>query len=148
MILPDFKDFPRAGRVIGIDWGAKRTGIAISDPMHQMVFVRPVVLSSGADDLIQKIVAIIDSEHVVGAVVGLPLRMDGTESITTQNVREFANALAARIDVPICFIDETLSSTSAQEQMGRVRVHDIKEKLDTESARIILENALAIIKRQ
>ncbi len=148
MILPDFKDFPRAGRVIGIDWGARRTGIAISDPMHQMVFVRPVVLSSGADDLVQKIVTLITDENVSGVVVGLPLRMDGSASETTQNVRAFVDALAARVDVPICMLDETLSSMSAQDDMGRVRMRDIKQKLDSESARVILENALAIIKRQ
>mgnify|MGYP002624252543 CR=1 FL=1 len=148
MILPDFKDFPHAGRVIGIDWGARRTGVAISDSTRQMVFVRPVMLSSDADDLIQKIVTLITDENVSGVVVGLPLHMDGSDSETTVMVREFANALAARIDVPICFIDETLSSSAAQEDMGRVRVRDIKQKLDSESARVILENALAIIKRQ
>lgn len=148
MILPDFKDFPRAGRVIGIDWGARRVGVAISDPSRQMVFVRPVILADGADDLIQKIVTLITDENVSGVVVGLPLRMDGTASDTTKNVRAFVNALAARVDAPICMLDETLSSMSAQESMGRVRVRDIKQKLDSESARVILENALAIINRQ
>lgn len=148
MILPDFKDFPRTGRVIGIDWGARRVGVAISDPSRQMVFVRPVILADGADDLIQKIVTLITDENVSGVVVGLPLRMDGTASDTTKNVRAFVDALAMRVDVPICMLDETLSSMSAQESMGRVRVRDIKEKLDSESARVILENALAIINRQ
>ena len=83
-----------------------------------------------------------------GVVVGLPLRMDGTESDTTQNVRAFVSALEKHLDVPICMLDETLSSASAQESMGRVRVRDIKQKLDSESARVILENAISIIKRQ
>ena len=49
--------------------------------------------------------------------------------------------------MPIIFIDETLSSMSAQEQMGRIRRSDIKEKLDSNSARVILENAIAMMKR-
>ena len=61
--------------------------------------------------------------------------------------RAFANSLAEHTDIPICFLDETLSSASAQESMGRVSVHDIKQKLDSESARVILENAVAVIKR-
>ncbi len=148
MILPNFKDFPKSGRVIGIDWGARRTGIAITDESREFVFVRPVVVALNSDDLVEKITQIINSENVSGVVVGLPLRMDGTESDTTQNVRAFVSALEKNLDVPICMLDETLSSASAQEDMGRVRRVDIKQKLDSESARVILENALSIIKRQ
>ncbi len=148
MILPNFKDFPKSGRVIGIDWGARRTGIAITDESREFVFVRPVVVALNSDDLVEKITQIINSENVSGVVVGLPLRMDGTESDTTQNVRAFVSALEKNLGVPICMLDETLSSASAQEDMGRVRRVDIKQKLDSESARVILENALSIIKRQ
>ena len=148
MILPNFKDFPKSGRVIGIDWGARRTGVAITDESREFVFVRPVVVALNSDDLVEKITQIINSENVSGVVVGLPLRMDGTESDTTQNVRAFVSALEKNLGVPICMLDETLSSASAQEDMGRVRRVDIKQKLDSESARVILENALSIIKRQ
>ena len=148
MILPNFKDFPKSGRVIGIDWGARRTGIAITDESREFVFVRPVVVALNSDDLVEKITQIINSENVSGVVVGLPLRMDGTESDTTQNVRAFVNMLEKNLGVPICMLDETLSSASAQDDMGRVRRVDIKQKLDSESARVILENALSIIKRQ
>ncbi len=134
MILPNFKDFPKSGRVIGIDWGARRTGIAITDESREFVFVRPVVVALNSDDLVEKITQIINSENVSGVVVGLPLRMDGTESDTTQNVRAFVSALEKHLDVPIRMLDETLSSASAQEDMGRVRRVDIKQKLDSESA--------------
>ena len=72
---------------------------------------------------------------------------DGTESDTTVMVREFANQLAKSTDIPICFIEENLTSIAAQEQMGRVRVRDIKQRLDSESARVILENAISVIRR-
>lgn len=147
MILPDFKDFSRSGRVIGIDWGARRTGVAITDESRTFVFVRPVIVSNGMDDLIDKLVKIISSEKIVGVVVGLPLRMDGSESDTTKKVREFADVLANKIDVPVVMLDETLSSAAAQDDMGRVWRVDIKQKLDSESARVILENALSIISR-
>ena len=147
MILPDFKDFPRTGRIIGIDWGARRTGVAVASENREFVFVRePIVVARGGD-LVGAVADLVCAEQVVGIVIGLPLRMDGSESETTKQVREFATALAERVNLPICFIDETLSSSSAQESMGCVRVRDIKEKLDSESARVILENAIAIINR-
>ena len=148
MILPDFKDFPTYGRIIGLDWGARRTGVAITDESCSFVFVRESIVSKNSDDLQGRLVSLIKDERVAGIVIGLPLRTDGTESDTTKNVRDFANSLAEKIDIPICFLDETLSSAEAQESMGRVRVCDIKQKLDSEAARVILENAIAIIKRQ
>lgn len=144
MILPDFKAFPKQGRIIGIDWGARRVGVAISDESRQMVFVRPVVDSGKACDEILKIIA---DENVVGVVLGLPLYSDGGESETTALVRNFAKELSNKTDLPIVFIDESFSSVCAQESMGRVRVRDIKQKLDSESAHVILENAIAVINR-
>lgn len=148
MILPDFKDFPTYGRIIGLDWGARRTGVAITDESCSFVFVREPIVSKNSDDLQGRLVSLIKDERVAGIVIGLPLRTDGTESDTTKNVRDFANSLAEKTDIPICFLDETLSSAEAQESMGHVRVRDIKQKLDSEAARVILENAIAIIKRQ
>ena len=149
MILPDFKGFPSWGRILGVDWGAVRTGVAVSDPTGQFVFTRPVVVSRPGDKntAAQKINDLIISERVVGVVIGLPLYADNTDSETTAMVRKFAADLSKITDLPICFIPENLTSVSAQEQMGRVNQHRIKTELDSESARIILENAIAIIKR-
>ena len=148
MILPNFKDFPRVGRIIGIDWGARRTGVAISDETQEFVFTRPVINPMPNKSVVSQVAELVNVEKASGIVIGLPLRINGAESDTTAMVRAFANDLAGRVNVPICFIDETLSSTAAQENMGRVRVHDIKQKLDSLSARVILENAIAILKRQ
>ena len=147
MILSDFKVFPRIGRLIGIDWGARRTGIAVSDETREFVFVRPPIVSNGADELVRAVADLVGAEKVVGIVIGLPLRSDGSESETTAMVRKFAYTLAGVVDVPIIFIDETLSSASAQEEMGRVRRANIKKELDSNAARVILENAISLIKR-
>jgi len=147
MILSDFKVFPRVGRLLGIDWGGRRTGVAVSDDSRQFVFVRPAIVVKNADELVNKIVDLIKSERVVGIIVGLPLRTDGTESDTTKMVRAFADSLAGAIDLPIAFVDECLSSAAAMEHIGRATVRDIKEKLDSNAARVILENAIALIAR-
>lgn len=148
MILPDFKAFPRSGRVLGIDWGLRRIGVAVSDPTRDFVFVRDaIVLQRGAVNHVDLVVETAVRENVVGIVVGLPLYPDGTESDTTKMVREFVADLATKTNLPICMIEENLTSVSAQESMGRVRVRDLKVRLDSESARVILENAIAIINR-
>ncbi|MBO4700882.1 MAG: Holliday junction resolvase RuvX [Alphaproteobacteria bacterium] len=149
MILGDFKVFPRTGRLIGIDWGARRTGVAVSCADGMIVSARPAISMSkySHQELVAQIVQIAKDEKVSGIVIGLPLRTDETESETTKMVRDFADVLARVTDIPIIFIDETLSSATAQEQMGRVRPRDIKEKLDSNAACVILENAIAVIKR-
>ena len=148
MILPDFKAFPRAGRILGVDWGLRRIGVAVSDPEREFVFVRDtIVLPRGSVLHAQKVFDLVVQENVVGIVVGVPVRSDGTESETSKMVRDFAKELAAKTNLPICFIEENLTSATAQENMGRVRVRDLKERLDSESARVILENAISMIKR-
>ena len=148
MILPDFKAFPHSGRLLGIDWGLRRIGVAVSDAGHDFVFVRPVVLvPRGADNHANLIADIAKKESVVGIVVGIPLYSDGSDSDTTKMVRMFIDALAKVTDLPICTIEENLTSAVAQENMGRVSMSKLKENLDSESARVILENAIAMINR-
>ncbi len=147
MILPDFKAFPPMGRILGIDWGLRRIGVAVSDPGRDFVFARDVVVVPHGVDAAHIIANHAQKEQVVGIVVGLPVRCDGTESDTTKMVREFADSLARIVTVPIAFVEENLTSFAAQEDMGRVRVSELKKRLDSESARVILENAIAIINR-
>ena len=144
MIMPDFKDFPRTGRLIGFDWGARRTGVAVSDEMRQFVFAREPIVSGA---MAQQMALIAEREKVAGIIIGLPLRTDGTESETTKMVRSVANDIAHYTDLPICFIDESLTSSAAADENGLHTIKDVKEKLDSQAARIILENAIAVINR-
>lgn len=149
MILQDFKVFPKRGRLLGIDWGAVRAGVAISDESQEFIFARPAIIlkSSNQDSLAEQIANIAEKEKVAGIVMGLPIRLDGTESDTTQLVRKCAEEISFYTDIPIIFIDETLTSFSAQEQMGKLKIAELKQKLDSQSAKIILENAIDLIKR-
>ena len=147
MILSDYKDFPRNGRIIGLDWGLRRCGVAISDENRAFVFVRPQITVKTQNELIQKVVGIISTDKVSGIVLGLPLHADGTDSDTTKMVREFANCLSEKTDLPIIFIEENLTSAAAQEEIGRKSIPKIKQELDSVSAKIILENAIALLKR-
>ena len=147
MILSDYKDFPRNGRIIGLDWGLRRCGVAISDENLDFVFVRPQITVKTQNELIQKVVGIISTDKVSGIVLGLPLHADGTDSDTTKMVREFAKMLESKTDLSIIFVEENLTSASAQAEIGRKSITKIKQELDSVSAKIILENAIALLNR-
>jgi len=153
MIYTDFKDFvahiPDKGRLFGIDWGARRTGIAVSDESRGFVFPRGIIREQGTRDkeLVKKIIDLMTSENIVGIIVGLPVHVDGTDSDTTAKVREFANALAGQTDVPIGFTEENLTSVEAKEIIDGSRLTACGSRLDSVAAGVILENAIAIIKR-
>ena len=147
MILRDFKAFPRRGRIIGVDWGASRTGLAVCDESREFVFTRPLVPSRDTDAALRAIAQVAVSEGACGIVFGLPLRGDGAESDTTAMARAAAEKLALITDLPICFLDETLTSFEAAEINNIKTKRAAREKLDSESARVLLENAIAIINR-
>ena len=131
---------------MGIDWGAKRIGVAVSDPERKFVFIRQCLLEKPPRPLRAhpstggELLKIIAEENIIGIVLGLPLRLDGTDSETTARVREFAGELAAATPVPIVLFDESLTSFEAAESGS--------ENLDSESARVLLENAIAVMNRK
>lgn len=147
MILSDYKDFPTKGRIIGIDWGLRRCGIAVSDENRDFVFVRPQLNIKTREELLQNILEIVKTDKINSIVLGLPIRSDGSDSDTTKMVRDFAGLLESNTDLPIIFIEENLTSNAAQEEIGRKSVTKIKQELDSVSARVILENAIAMLKR-
>ena len=135
------------GRIISLDWGLRRCGIAVSDESREFTFIRPQLYIKVQEELIQNVLGIISEEKIVGIVIGLPLFSDGSESDTTKMVRDFADSLAKNTDLPIVFVEENLTSAAAQEEIGRKSLSKIKQELDSVSAKIILENAIAILKR-
>ena len=147
MILSDYKDFPHVGRIISLDWGLRRCGIAISDENRDFVFTRPQLYIQSQDELIQNVLGIINEDKISGIVIGLPLYSDGNDSETTTMVRDFANNLSEKTELPIIFTEENLTSAAAQEEIGRKSIAKIKQELDSVSAKIILENTIAILKR-
>ena len=106
MILSDFKALEKKGRLLGIDWGARRTGIAVSDASWSLVFPRSPILPHNELDLLKKVEKLIKDDGFAGVIIGLPLRTDGTDSDTTRAVRTFADELSKLVDTPIAFIDE------------------------------------------
>ena len=147
MILSDYKDFPHTGRILGLDWGLRRCGVAVSDEKRDFVFVRDQINIKEQAELISGVLDLVQDDKIVGIVIGLPLHADGTDSDTTKMVRQFADDLSKKTDLPIIFIEENLTSAMAEQEMTKKSRAKIKTELDSLSAKIILENAISVLKR-
>jgi putative Holliday junction resolvase len=112
----------RHGRILGLDAGDRRIGVAISDPDRSFALPLNSILADGGEvDAIQRLVA---AEEVTELVVGLPLSLSGGDSAQTGRVRDFATQLEARFGVPVHLWDERLSTQEAQargEESSRAR---------------------------
>ncbi|MHC1700532.1 MAG: Holliday junction resolvase RuvX [Humidesulfovibrio sp.] len=132
-------------RTLGIDFGTKRVGLAITDPEGRMAFARKSIERTTRDALFETLVALVEAEGVGAIVVGLPLTLEGGDSLTTRQARNFAESLGRRIACPIHLVDERLSSAAAEEQLKEAGLcsRKRKEKLDSQAAVQILEAWIA-----
>ncbi len=103
---------PEAGRILGVDAGERRIGLAISDPERSFALPLNSILADGGEiDAIERLVG---AEEATELVVGLPLSLSGEESAQTGRVREFATQLESRLKLPLHLWDERLSTHEAQ----------------------------------
>jgi putative Holliday junction resolvase len=126
-------------RYLAIDYGTKRTGLAICDAAETIA--SPLTVLHGRKNLPEKIAEIAGSENVGAIVLGLPLNMNGTEGPQTKLVRIFAEQLKSHLSIPIYFQDERLSSFGAE---GKLAPADFtrrkrKKRIDAVAAAEILE---------
>jgi putative Holliday junction resolvase len=135
----------RGMRTLGIDFGLKRVGLAITDPEGMMAFPRPAIIRTTKDKFFEELLTLIQAEAVEQIVVGLPLALDGSDTETTRQARNFAQRLARRTPLPIELMDERLTSAEAEARLKEAGLCGKKRKarLDSQAAVIILETWLA-----
>lgn len=130
------------GRVLGIDHGDTRIGIALSDPTEFLASPLCVLDSTNAG--LDQIIALIAEHQVEKMVVGLPRNMDGSYGSATEKVRKFIEKLKARTGVPVFEWDERLSTVSAHNALREAGLDGKQRKgvVDKVAAQIILQNYL------
>lgn len=126
--------------VLAIDHGTARIGLAATDPLG--IAAHPVAtLSGGDEEVLERLGEIIRERGIRHLVLGLPLRMDGSEGDAAARVRTFGDRLAARFpDLPLSYADERLSTVAAAEKLhaaGRKAKHQ-KDLIDQAAAVEIL----------
>lgn len=128
-------------RVLGIDFGIKRVGLALTDPTGSLASPYRTLVREGREQCFDELKAIIAAEGVERVVVGLPLGLDGQETETTRQARNFAQSLARRVDAPVELFDERLTSAQAETELkeaGLTCPKKRKQALDSQAAVIIL----------
>lgn len=130
------------GRVLGIDHGDVRIGVALSDPTAFLASSLCVIDSTNAG--LDQILALIAEHEVEKIVVGLPRNMNGSYGSATEKVRTFIEKLKARTTVPIFEWDERLSTVSAHHALREAGLNGKRRKglVDKVAAQIILQNYL------
>ncbi len=131
-------------RVLGIDFGERRVGLALSDPTATLASPLPTLKRRAGKRPPLKALAEIATAHDVEALVmGLPLALDGTETDWTRHVREVGDALAARLDVPVDYVDERMTSVMAERAVRSIGLpkteREKKERIDAAAAVLILQ---------
>lgn len=132
-------------RVMGVDFGDARTGIAISDLLCSIVGSTTVIHSRRMDKTVEQIVELIQQHDVGELVVGLPKNMDGTEGPRAQLCREFAALLEEKSGLPVKMWDERRTTVEAHQILSDHNYHGKKRKntVDAVAASLILEGYLA-----
>ena len=137
-----------AGRILGVDFGDTRTGLAVSD-VSRFLASGIGYVSPGGIEKTARAVADAAREHRVGAiVVGLPRNMDGSEGFRADRAKEFADLLRERLSVPVAMFDERMTTMAASRFLNETNTRGAKRKtvVDTLSAQIILQNVLDRLK--
>lgn len=134
-------------RIMGIDYGDARTGLAVSDEMNILVGEAWTVTQWDANALADEIISEATRRGVQRLVLGLPKNMDGTEGARAAKCREFAELLRARTEIPLVMWDERRSSVEAH---SILRANGKKEKkhrstVDAVAASLILEGYLGTL---
>ncbi len=136
-------------KIMGIDYGDARTGVAISDLLCSIVGTTAVVPSRNKEKAIADIVRMAKENQVGEIVVGLPKNMDGTEGVRAQLCREFAQLLREATGLPVAMWDERRTTVEAHNILSTHNYHGKKRKetVDAVAASLILEGYLAFRKK-
>jgi len=147
-LIDDFAAFhsqiPRRKRLLGFDVGTKTLGLALSDTGLSIASPLETIMRSKFTKDAARVAEIVKAQDIGGFVIGLPMNMDGSEGPRAQSCRSFANNLLEKLDLPLIFWDERLSTAAVTRMMieadtTRARRAELVDKL---AASFILQGAL------
>ena len=144
------------GKLLGVDFGDKRTGLAVSDKTRFLASGIGQISVGGMQRTAEKICEIIKTENVTGGIIiGLPVNMNGSEGPRAEHAEKFASILASKLSeipelssIPVVMIDERMTTMAASRYLNETDTRGQKRKsvIDTLSAQIILQNAIDRLK--
>lgn len=137
-------------RILALDLGARRVGVAISDPLGLTAQGLPTLRPGGKRALLDAVRKLVDSYEVERIVVGLPRNMDGTLGPAARKALAVAEALRTALELPVDTWDERLTTVAAERALdeGNLRGPKRREIVDRIAAQLILEGYLESQKRE
>ena len=144
------KKIDKKSRLLGVDPGKKRIGIAISDENKIIATPYTTIIKNNFSDLLIQINKIIKENDIKGIVIGNPINLDGSNSQSSQSAKDLTINLSKNIAIPITMWDERLSSRGAFNLSNDLNINTSKKisKLDENSAAFILQGALDFLRRK
>ena len=133
-------------RIMAIDFGTVRVGIALTDPMQMIA--KPYQVLANDDSLFENINTIIAEKKVSEIILGLPVNLAGADTDKTREVRTFAKILEAKVKLPVTFFDERYTSAEANQLLEKMgfSIRSGRKVIDKVAAAIILKNYLETVK--
>ena len=131
-------------RILGVDFGSKRVGLAISDETGTVALAIGYLDGGNPDAVSREVARVAAERHAETIVVGLPVRLDGTSSQQTERTLKFIAALEAATIIPVKRWDERLTTAQAERVLleGNVSRKDRKQKIDKLAAQLMLQSYL------
>ena len=131
-------------RILAIDYGDKKVGLALSDPLRIIAKPYKTIDNISDDNLIENFNTIIDDKDINEIVVGLPLTMKNSFSKQTDNVSKFIDLLKKKINIKIIVVDERLSSIEAKKSLVNqgIKTGHNKKDVDMTAAALFLQSYL------
>ncbi|MDX2084279.1 MAG: Holliday junction resolvase RuvX [Candidatus Melainabacteria bacterium] len=132
------------GRVLAIDYGLKRIGLALSDPAQLLARGLETLSVTAKTDVLDQLCQLARQHAVTAVVLGLPRHMDGREGDLAEVVYELGDLLAEMLEIPVAYMDERLTSVMAERTLREKGVQPSRQKhlVDQEAARQILQDYL------
>jgi len=138
------------GAILGVDFGDKRTGLAVCDPSRIIATAIGVISVGGIEKTADEVAKITRERCVCAVVVGLPVNMDGSEGFRAARYRKFAWLLEERLGegIPVLLFDERMTTMTASRFLNETNTRGQKRKdvIDALSAQIILQNFIDKLK--
>ncbi len=134
-----------AGRLLALDLGAKRVGVAVSDELHLTVRPLQAIERTRWKKLLREVIELLRDFDAKALVIGLPLSLDGAVGTAAREALRLANNFKLSLDVPVYLQDERLTSREAEESLRAAghRTQELRQLIDSEAAAIILRDFIA-----
>lgn len=129
---------PHKGKLLGLDLGSRKTGLAITDVNQSVIFLREEIQHKNKEELLKQLHELCQKESPVGLVLGLPRLMSGKDSKQTEETQAMGDYLIQELKLPYIWVDERLSSHLAQKDLPKGAL------VDSQAARLILELHLGL----